>query len=82
VFSETVINCKGLLDYQTLKQCDIDIEFIAEKASGHSIAWPTNPERQLIRYQFMEIFVRLAIAKYFKSKQFPIITTIIIISLS
>ena len=63
------MNCKGLLDYQTLKHSDIDLEFIAEKASGHAIAWPTNPERQLIRYQFMEICVRLAIAKYYKSKQ-------------
>jgi hypothetical protein len=26
-----------------------------------------NPDRQLIRFQFLEIFVRLAIEKYFKS---------------
>jgi hypothetical protein len=50
----------------TLKHSDVDLEFIATKASGSAIGWPTNPERQLIRYQFLEIFVRLALAKFFK----------------
>lgn len=69
VFSDTVFNCKGLVDYTTLKQSDVDLEFIATKASGMNIKWDTNPERQLIRYQFLEIFVRLAISKYYKSKK-------------
>jgi hypothetical protein len=69
VFSECIFNCNGFVDYITLKHSDVDLEFIATKAAGSSIGWPTNPERQLIRYQFMEIFVRLSLAKYYKCKR-------------
>jgi hypothetical protein len=67
VFSETIFACNNFVDYITLKHSDVDLEFIATKASGSAIGWPTNPERQLIRYQFLEIFVRLALAKFHKS---------------
>lgn len=68
VFSDTVYNCKGLVDYVSLKQSDVDLEFIATKASGNQVKWDTNPDRQLIRFQFLEIFSRLGISKYYKSK--------------
>ena len=68
VFSETIFACNKFVDYISLKHTDVDLEFIATKASGSAIGWPTNPERQLIRYQFLEIFVRLALAKFHKSK--------------
>jgi hypothetical protein len=45
VFSETIFNCNGFVDYVTLKHSDVDLEFIATKAAGSSIGWPTNPER-------------------------------------
>jgi hypothetical protein len=45
VFSETIFNCNGFVDYITLKHSDVDLEFIATKAAGSSIGWPTNPER-------------------------------------
>jgi hypothetical protein len=66
VFSECIYNCKGLVDYITLKQSDVDLEFIATKASANQLKSETNPDRQLIRFQFLEIFARLAISKYYK----------------
>lgn len=69
VFSETIFACNNFIDYITLKHSDVDLEFIATKASGSAIGWPTNPERQLIRYQFLEILVRLALAKFHKTNR-------------
>lgn len=68
MFSDCIYNCKGLVDYITLKQSDVDLEFIATKASANQIKYDTNPDRQLIRFQFLEIFARLGISKYYKSK--------------
>ena len=45
---------------------DIDLEFITTNAG--SKAHKFNPERALVRYQMMELFVRLAITKYYKTK--------------
>ena len=68
VLSDTIYNCKELVDYKTLKLSDVDLEFITTKASGQQqFRERTNPERQLIRFQFLEIFVRLAVSKYYKS---------------
>ena len=44
----------------------IDLEFITT-ISGIK-PWKMNPHRDLVRFQFMEIFVRLGIHKYFKNK--------------
>jgi hypothetical protein len=46
----------------------IDLEFIT--AISLSKVGKFNPNRDLIRFQFMEIFVRLAVHKYYKSKIF------------
>ena len=61
-----IINATNICDNKKLKLADIDFEFIVTKAGNKKKA--LNPERWLIRYQFMEIFVRLAIHKYFKQK--------------
>lgn len=45
VFSDCCYNCKGLVDYMTLKQSDVDLEFIATKASSNGVKWDTNPDR-------------------------------------
>lgn len=50
-----------------MKLSDIDFEFIVTKAGAKKTEM--NPERWLIRYQFMEIFVRIALHKYHKSKR-------------
>lgn len=49
-----------------MKLSDIDFEFIVTKSG--STKMEMNPERWLIRYQFMEIFVRIALHKYYKAK--------------
>ena len=61
-----IINATNLWDNKRLKLADIDFEFIVTKAGNKKKV--LNPERWLIRYQFMEIFVRLAIHKYYKPK--------------
>ena len=65
VFNE-IVNATDICDSKKLKLADIDVEFIVTKAGVKKN--PLNPERWLIRYQFMEIFLRLAIHKYYKSK--------------
>ncbi|CAI2371034.1 unnamed protein product [Moneuplotes crassus] len=55
-----------LVDYKSLKLSDIDLEFISTKAGGKT-KHEFIPERQLVRFQFMEVLVRISIIKYFKS---------------
>jgi NLR family CARD domain-containing protein 3 len=57
-----------VIDYKTIKLSDVDLHFVSTLASGLQYKTRTNPERQLIRFQFLEILVRLAIDKYLKSK--------------
>lgn len=65
-FSDIVSNCKNLVDNDTLKLSDLDLEFVATNAGVTKHKF--NPERQLCRNEFIEIFVRIAITKYFKQK--------------
>lgn len=58
----------NVIDYKTVKLSDVDLHFVSTLASGTQYKTRTNPERQLIRFQFLEILVRLAIDKYLKSK--------------
>ena len=53
-----------MVDEKTLKIADLDLEFIATKASG--LQHKRNPERALIRHNWLEIFVRLCQTKYVK----------------
>ena len=62
-----MLNCNNMVDSRTLKMSDVGLEFISTK-SGNTHKTKNNPDRQLIRYQFMELIVRLGIVKYFKSK--------------
>lgn len=55
-----------MVDGKYLKLSDIDLEFVACKANP-PFRGKLNPERQLIRYQFMEMWVRIAVQKYIKS---------------
>jgi NLR family CARD domain-containing protein 3 len=56
-----------VIDYRTLKLSDVDLLFVSTLASGATYKSRMNPDRQLIRFQFLEILVRLAIEKFFKS---------------
>jgi hypothetical protein len=49
----------------------MDLEFISTNAGIKNQA--LNPDRALVRYQAMEVFVRLAIQKYFKSNIYIIL---------
>jgi hypothetical protein len=66
VISDIVANCKGLVDNKTLNLSDIDLEFVATNSGSKNN--PRNPERQLVRYQLMEYFVRIAKTKFVKNK--------------
>ena len=55
----------GMVDGKTLKLSDLDLEFIATKAQN--IQGKQNPERALVRHNWMEIFVRLCQTKYVKN---------------
>jgi len=65
-FSDLCTQC-NLVDGVTLKLSDLDFQF---KVTNYSEVknHPRNPANALIRFQFMEIFVRIAIDKYIKSE--------------
>ena len=59
------INESGIIDNKNLKISNVDIKFIATLASGEK-SNPRNPERSLVRYQLMEVMVRIAEERYIK----------------
>ena len=63
---QEIANKTEMVDNENLKLSDMDLEFISTNAGIKNK--PLNPDRQLVRYQLMEIFSRLGIQKYFKSK--------------
>ena len=68
MFGDIINNLENdLVDYKSLKLSDIDLEFISTKA-GIKEKHEFLPERQLVRFQFLELLVRIAIVKYYKSK--------------
>lgn len=60
------INESNIIDNKFLKLSDVDIKFIATLSSGEK-SNPRNPERSLVRYQLMEVMVRIAEARYVAS---------------
>ena len=64
--TDLVSQWNEIVDNQTLNLSDIDLEFVATNAGVKNN--PRNPERQLVRYQLMEFFVRIAKTKFVKSK--------------
>jgi hypothetical protein len=62
------MNLTTIVDSKDLKLSDIDLEFTATKAGNNKNH--LNPEKWwLVRYQLMEIFVRIALKKYFRSQK-------------
>lgn len=70
VFSDIMSNFTDIIDNNTLKLADIDLEFVSTNA-GPKKSNPRNPERSLVRFQMMEIFTRIAFTKYFKTGNCP-----------
>lgn len=69
VITELMLKCNEFVDYKNTKLSDVDLAFIATNAVG-SKKFPfkpeqiINPERQVIRYQFFEILIRLALERF------------------
>lgn len=61
------INTCNMIDGKLLKLSDVDIKFIATLSSTDFKGNPRNPERAIIRYQLMEVLVRIAEEKYIKN---------------
>ncbi|CAI2375065.1 unnamed protein product [Moneuplotes crassus] len=69
-FNDIISHFDGIIDNQTLKLADIDLEFVSTNA-GPKKSNPRNPERSLVRFQMMEIFTRIGLTKFFKTKESP-----------
>ena len=66
-FGALMQSCGNLVDGKTLKIADVDLGMIAVKAADMKKGNKLIPADQLIRYNFLEIMVRLAEQKYIKS---------------
>ena len=60
------LNQSGIVDGKLIKLSEIDILFITTNTVA--VKLPFNPDRALVRYQLLEILVRIAIDKYIKNK--------------
>ena len=60
------MNQSDIVDGKLIKLSEMDILFITTNTV--SVKLPFNPDRALVRYQFMEILVRIAFDKYLKNK--------------
>ena len=64
VLTDLMLHCNEFVDYRLTKLSDVDLAFIATNATGNK-QFPfradiiLNPERQIIRYQFFEVLMRL-----------------------
>jgi NLR family CARD domain-containing protein 3 len=63
------LNNGNVIDNRNLKLADTDLLFITTNTVMNKQAF--NPDRALVRYQFLEIIVRLAMDKYHKTKISP-----------
>jgi NLR family CARD domain-containing protein 3 len=70
MFGALMQNCGDLVDGKTLKIADLDLAMIAVKAADSKIKNKNVPADQLVRYNFLEIQIRLAEQKYIKSGLF------------
>lgn len=66
-FSEVVNSIPGLIDGKNINLADLDLEFISTNANGKP--GKRNPERMLVRHNWMEIFVRLAVTRFVKKEK-------------
>ncbi|KAL4499138.1 hypothetical protein ABPG72_017040 [Tetrahymena utriculariae] len=65
---QDLISQTKISDGKIIKSSDIEFNFIATNAQKEK--HPRNPDKALIRFQFMEVLVRLAFDKYIKNKTF------------
>jgi hypothetical protein len=65
--SECLSHCEKFIDGKTIKLSDVDLEIIACNGGKRIANW-LSPDKGLVRFQFMEVLVRLCIDKFFKTK--------------
>lgn len=66
-FSDAVNSLPGFIDGKNINLADLDLEFISTNAGGKSKK--TNPERMLVRHNWLEIFCRLAFTRFVKKEK-------------
>lgn len=66
-FSDVVSQLPGFIDGVNFNLADLDLEFISTNANGKPSK--RNPERMLVRHNWMEIFVRLAVTRFVKKEK-------------
>jgi hypothetical protein len=66
-FSDVVSQLPGFIDGKNFVLADLDLEFISTNAGGK--AGKRNPERMLVRHNWIEIFVRLAVTRFVKKEK-------------
>lgn len=69
ILSDLMLRCGEFVDYRLTKLSDVDLAFIASNAAASkqfpfSADLVLNPERQLIRYQFLEVIVKLGLERF------------------
>ena len=69
MLSDIVFNCPGLLDRQNLNLSGVDLQFVSTNATrcqikDLKIEKRMNPEKFLVRYQFVELLAHLAKERY------------------
>jgi hypothetical protein len=57
----------GFIDGKNINLADLDLEFISTNANGKTSK--RNPERMLVRHNWMEIFLRLAVTRFVKKEK-------------
>ena len=68
--ADIVFNCPGLLDRANLNLSKVDLQFVSTNATrvqikGLAVVKGANPDRFLVRYQFLELLVRLVQERHF-----------------
>ena len=66
-FSDVIGSLPGFIDGKNMNLADLDLEFISTNANGKP--GKRNPERMLVRHNWMEIFIRLATTRYVKKEK-------------
>lgn len=67
VFSDLIVNqIPGFIDGKTLKLSDLDLERIQTNANEQNGKF--NPKNNMVRHNFLEVFIRLCDTKYIKNK--------------
>jgi len=66
VLAEMLHHCSDFVDQGVIKNSDVDLQFIACNG-GKKVRTYLSPDKGLVRFQMIEVLVRLAIDKYIKT---------------